>query len=125
MKGMNLLAVGVSLCLLGSSAAADEKQADNAKLAVGTWEVTKSHDGGPPKGGVVEFTKDGKIKVSGEQDGMKQTFEGTYKVDGNKMVLTFKIGDSEQAIDLTIDKLDEKTFATTSKNGKVELTRKK
>jgi uncharacterized protein (TIGR03066 family) len=125
MKSMKPLAVGVALCLLGSSAAADEKKPDNAKLAVGTWDVIKSHDGGPPKGGVVEFTKDGKIKVSGEQDGMKLNFDGTYKIDGNKLVLTFKIGDSEQAVDLTIDKLDEKTFATTSKNGKVELARKK
>ena len=125
MKAMKLLAVGVALGLLGLSAAADEKKADKAKLAVGTWDVTKSHDGGPPKGGVVEFTKDGKIKVSGEQDGMKMSFEGTYKIDGNKMVLTFKIGDTEQPVDLTIDKLDDKTFATTSKNGKVELTRKK
>ena len=119
-----LIAAVLGLGLVGLSTAQDKK-ADNAKLAVRTWEVTKTHDGGPPKGGVVEFTKDGKIKVSGEQDGMKQAFEGTYKVDGNKMVLTFKIGDSEQSVDLTIDKLDEKTFATTSKNGKVELTRKK
>jgi uncharacterized protein (TIGR03066 family) len=125
MKTMKLLAVGVAVYLLGSSAAADEKKTDSAKLAVGTWEVIKSHDGGPPKGGVVEFTNNGKIKVSGEQDGMKQTFEGTYKINGNKMVLTFKIGDNEQAVDLTIDKLDDKTFATTSTQGKVELKRKK
>lgn len=123
MKTMKLLAVGVALCLL-SSAAADDKKAD-AKLAVGTWEVTKTHEGGPPKGGVVEFTKDGKIKVTGEQNGMKQSFDGTYKIDGAKMVLTFKIGDTEQPVELTIDKLDDKTFATTSSNGKVELTRKK
>src|SRR5438067_2321677 len=115
MKAMKLLAVGLALGLLGSSAAADEKKADNAKLAVGTWEVTKSHEGGPPQGGVVEFTKDGKIKVSGEQNGMKQTVDGTYKIAGKKMVLTFKIGDIENSVDLTIDKLDEKTFATTSK----------
>jgi uncharacterized protein (TIGR03066 family) len=125
MKAMKLLTVGVVFCLLASSAVAEKKKADNAKLAVGTWEVTKSHAGGPPKGGVVEFTKDGKIKVTGEQNGMKETFEGTYKIDGTKMVLTFKIGDNETPVDLTIDKLDEKTFATTSSQGKVELTRKK
>src|SRR6516164_5566471 len=125
MSVMKLLAVGVVFCLLGSLAVAEKKKADNAKLAVGTWEVTKSHDGGPPKGGIVEFTKDGKIKVTGEQNGMKQSFEGTYKIDGAKMVLTFKIGDNETPVDLTIDKLDDKTFATTSKNGKVELTRNK
>ena len=125
MKAMKLLTVGVVFCLLGSLAVAEMKKADNAKLAVGTWDVTKTHDGGPPKGGIVEFTKDGKIKVTGEQNGMKQSFEGTYKIDGTKMVLTFKIGDNETPVDLTIDKLDDKTFATTSKNGKVELTRNK
>ncbi|HLW68335.1 MAG TPA: hypothetical protein VKS79_23665 [Gemmataceae bacterium] len=125
MKAMKLLAVGVVVCLLGFSAPADEKKADNAKLAVGSWDVIKTHEGGPPKGGVVELTKDGKIKVTGEQDGMKMAFDGTYKIDGNKMVLKFKFGDTETSVDLTIDKLDEKTFATTSKEGKVELTRKK
>jgi len=124
MNAKNLLVVGITLCLL-SWADAEEKKADNAKLAVGTWDVSKTHEGGPPKGGVVEFTKDGKIKVSGEQGGMKVNFDGTYKIDGKKLVLTFKIGDNEQAVELTIDKLDEKTFATTSKEGKVELTRKK
>jgi uncharacterized protein (TIGR03066 family) len=125
MNAMRLMAVGLVVCLIGVTARADEKKADNAKLAVGAWEVAKSHEGGPPRGAVVEFTKDGKIKVTGEEGGMKQSFEGTYKIDGNKMVLKFKIGDSEEAVELTIDKLDEKTFATTSKNGKVELTRKK
>jgi len=123
MKTMKLLAVVAGLCLLCSAAA--EEKTDNAKLAVGTWEVTKTHEGGPPQGGIVEFTKDGKIKVSGKQNGMDVTFDGTYKIDGKKMVLTFKIGDKEQDVELTIDKLDEKAFATTSKEGKVELTRKK
>ena len=98
---------------------------DNAKLIQGKWEVIAAHEGGPPKGGTVEFTKDGKIKVSGEQNGMKMEFDGTYKVDGKKMVLTFKIGDTEQAVNITIDKLDETTCVTTSDQGKVELKRKK
>jgi uncharacterized protein (TIGR03066 family) len=123
MKATNLLVVGVALGFLCFTAAADDK--DNAKLAVGKWEVTKTHEGGPPQGGTVEFTKDGKIKVSGEQNGQKMTFEGTYKIEGNKMVLKFKIGESETAVNLTIDKLDEKTFATSNEMGKVELTRKK
>jgi uncharacterized protein (TIGR03066 family) len=123
MKTVKLLAVALVLCLIGSAVA--DENTDNARLAVGTWEVTKSHEGGPPKDGVVEFTKDGKIKVSGEQNGMKVTFDGKYKIDGKKMTLTFKIGEKEQDVELTIDKLDEKTFASSSKEGKVELTRKK
>lgn len=123
-RGLRLMAVGAIVCLFGTAALADGKK-DNAKLIQGKWDVVAAHEGGPPKGGTVEFTKDGKIKVSGEQNGMKQEFEGTYKVNGNKMVLTFKIGDNERPVDLTIEKLDETTCVTTSSAGKVELKRKK
>lgn len=126
MNAMKMLAIGIALCLLGSSAAAeDKKTADLGQHAVGMWEVVKTHEGGPPKGGTVEFTKDGKIKVAGEQDGKRMEFDGTYKINGNKMILNFKIDGKEVPVELTIDKLDENTFATTSKEGKVELTRKK
>ena len=118
------MAVGAIVCLLGPAARADEKK-DNAKLIQGKWEVTAAHEGGPPKGGTVEFTKDGKMKVTGEHNGMKMEFGGTYKVDGNKLVLTFKMGDDEQSVTITIDKLDETTCVTTSEHGKVELKRKK
>ena len=123
-RGLRLLAVGAIACLFGAAALADEKK-DNAKLIQGKWEVVAAHEGGPPKGGTVEFTKDGKLKVAGEQNGMKMEFDGTYKVNGNKIVLTFKFGDNEQSVTITIDKLDEKTCITTSDQGKVELKRKK
>jgi uncharacterized protein (TIGR03066 family) len=122
--GLRLIAIGAIVCLLGTAARADEKK-DNAKLIQGKWEVVAAHEGGPPKGGTVEFTKDGKLKVAGEQGGMKQEFDGTYKVNGDKIVLTFKFGDNEQSVTIKIDKLDEKTCITTSEHGKVELKRKK
>ena len=56
---------------------------------------------------------------------MKMEFDGTYKVNGNKMVLTFKFGDNETPVNLTIDKLDETTCIATGEQGKVELKRKK
>jgi uncharacterized protein (TIGR03066 family) len=123
-RALPLVAVGAIVCLLGAAARADDKK-DNAKLIQGKWEVVAAHEGGPPKGGIVEFTKDGKIKVTGEQNGMKMEFDGTYKVNGNKMVLTFKFGDNETPVNLTIDKLDETTCITTGEQGKVELKRKK
>src|SRR5262245_6718579 len=123
-RGLQLMEIGAMMCFLGAAARADEKK-DNAKLIQGKWEIVATHEGGPPKGGIAEFTKDGKLKVSGEQNGMKMEFEGTYKVDGNKMVLTFKIGDNEQSVTIKIDKLDETTCVTTSDQGKVELKRKK
>src|SRR5262245_43582989 len=116
MNALRLMAVGAIVCLLGAAARADEKK-DNAKLIQGKWDVTAAHEGGRPKGGTGEYTKDGKLKVSGEQNGMKMEFDGTYKVDGNKMVLTFKIGDNEQSVTITIDKLDETTCVTTSEHG--------
>jgi uncharacterized protein (TIGR03066 family) len=126
MKNLYLPAAMAVVCLLAAVVAADEKKADNAKLIIGKWEVTASHEGGPPKGGTVEFTKDGKLKVSGEQNGMKMDFDGTYKFDGEKkLILTFKFGDNETPVNLTIDKLDETTFITSSEHGKVELKRKK
>jgi len=39
--------------------------------------------------------------------------------------LKVKVENDEHAIDLTIDKLDDKTFAMSNEAGKVELTRKK
>jgi uncharacterized protein (TIGR03066 family) len=125
MKTTRPLAIGLIVCFLAAFAGADEKKADNAKLIVGKWEVTAAHEGGPPKGGTVEFTKDGKMKVSGEQNGMKMDFDGTYKVDGNKLALTFKFGDNEMTVNITIDKLDDTTCVTSSEHGKVELKRKK
>src|SRR5262245_1572764 len=124
---VGFMAVGAIVCLLGTARAEDKKEEkkDNAKLIQGKWEVTASHEGGPPKGGIVEFTKDGKLKVGGEQNGMKMEFEGTYKVKGGEIVLTFKIGDNEQSITIKIDKLDETTCITSNENGKVELKRKK
>lgn len=125
MKKIGQLVLGVTLLFLGSSVTGDDKKADYAKLAVGNWEVTSTHPGGPPKGGTVEFTKDGKIKVAGEVEGMKMNFEGTYKIEEKKLILKFKIEGNEQPVELTIDKLDEKTFATSNEMGKVELRRKK
>jgi uncharacterized protein (TIGR03066 family) len=120
MKTLAQLALGITLILGACLAYADDKKDDFAKLAVGTWEVTITHPGGPPKGANVEFTKDGKLKVTGEHN-----IEGSYKIEGKKLNLKVKVENDEHAIDLTIDKLDDKTFAMSNEAGKVELTRKK
>ncbi|MFT3880620.1 MAG: TIGR03066 family protein [Gemmatales bacterium] len=120
MKTVVQMALGITFVLVASLALADDKKEDYAKLAVGSWEVTITHAGGPPKGGTVEFTKDGKLKVTGEHN-----IEGTYKIEGKRMKLKVKVENDEHNIDLTIDKLDDKTFAMNNEAGKVELTRKK
>ncbi|MFT3880769.1 MAG: hypothetical protein QM703_14030 [Gemmatales bacterium] len=120
MKKVMQMTLGMALFLISSVGIADDKKDEFAKLAVGTWEVTSTHAGGPPKGGTVEFSKDGKLKVTGDHN-----IEGTYKIEGKKLKLKVKVENDEHAIDLTIDKLDDKNFAMSNEAGKVELTRKK
>src|SRR5437660_624096 len=103
MNAMRLLAVGAIVCLVASFAGADEKKGDYAKLIVGKWEVTKADEGTVGVGAVVEFSKDGKMKVTGGD----MTIVGTHKVSGDKVHISFKKDDQEKSHDLTITKLDD------------------
>ena len=122
MTTFKMLAAGLTLCLVALGARAEEK-ADNAKLIVGKWEVAKAEEGTLPNGTIVEFSKDGKLKLSGSDE---FKIDGTYKVDGDKFTITMKIGDQEQSHTITIKKLTKTELHTTDKDGKVvELKRKK
>ena len=101
-----------------------EDKADNAKLIVGKWEIVKT-EGGLPKGTQIEFSKDGKIKISGKRDDQDFTLEGTYKVDGDKFTVTAKQGDQERTQMITIKKLTKTELITENQEGKSsELARK-
>lgn len=124
MKAMRWLALGLVVCVVSAGARADEK-ADNAKLIVGKWEATKVDEGTLPKGSIVEFTKDGKLKITVKMGDQDLTIDGTYKVDGNKFTITMKMGDDEQTQTITIKKLSKTELNTENKDGKVvDLTRK-
>jgi uncharacterized protein (TIGR03066 family) len=126
MKMLRLLVVGVAVCGLTFVAGADEKKADNAKLLVGSWEVTKSFDKGPAVGTTVEFTKESKMKVTHKQDGKEETMDGTYKLDGDKFTFELKMGDQVIKKTITIKKISETEMTTTDDDGKVvELKKKK
>ena len=104
----------------------DDKKIDAAKL-VGKWELTRSTDKDAPKGAVVEFTKDNKVVVSFSAGGKEEKFEGTYRVNGDK--LSVKLNDPEskdkEETD-TIQTLTDDKFVLVDKNGKEnEFTRKK
>ena len=115
-----LAAVGV-VCLLAPAARADEK--DYPKLIVGKWEVIKAEEGVPP-GAILEFTKDGKIMMTGKKDGEEVSREATYKLDGKKLTVTTG-GDGGKTTNLTITKLSDTEMAVESDEGKrVELKKK-
>ena len=120
-----LLAVGALVCLLGGAALGEDKT-DYAKLLVGKWEVTKADPGTVTRGDVVEFTKDGKMKVTAKKDDNEMLLEGTYKIEKNTFIMTMKIGDEEKTHTITITKISDKEMSTKNKEDKVvELKRKK
>jgi uncharacterized protein (TIGR03066 family) len=125
MNAPRLLAVGVLVVLLGTAARSQDKT-DYAKLIVGTWEVTKADENTVPVGSVVEFTKDGKMKVTAKEGGAEMKLEGTYKVEKDTFTFTLKAGDQDLSQTITISKISDKMLATKDKDGKVvELTKKK
>ena len=109
---MNLLRIAIvavmTACLCNGASAADNK-----KLIVGKWEVTKADDGTIPLKTIVEFKADGKMSVKGEMDGQKLEFEGTYTVDAESFTFKLNINGQEESKKIAIKKLDEKELETT------------
>src|SRR5262245_2688024 len=111
MYATRMLAVGMIVCVLGAVAHADEKKdtakKDYAKLLLGKWEATKAAEGTLPVGAVVEFTKDGKLKMTFKMGDQEVNFDATYKVEGNKFTMTMKMGDVEMSHTITINKITD------------------
>src|SRR5688572_7127758 len=124
MNAPKLLAALAVVCLVGTGARADEK--DYAKQIVGKWEVTKADAGSVPPGAVIEFTKDGKLKITAKKDDMEVSFDGTYKVDGSKVAMTMKLGEKERTNSITITMISDTQMSVEGDDGKkVEFTKKK
>jgi uncharacterized protein (TIGR03066 family) len=108
-----MLGCAVALVLCFGASAEDKKDAIDAKKLVGKWEPKEKG-----AAGVVEFTKDGKVTITANVDGKESKFEGTYKIDGNKLSATVKAGDKEQTQTRTITKLTDTELVTTDDKGK-------
>ena len=92
--------IGISL-LLGMACAvvaADEKI--DVKKLMGKWKHQEQKF-------VIEFLKDGKFSIAGEKNGSDFKADGTYKVDGNKLLLNIKFGDEEKKMTRTVSKLTD------------------
>jgi uncharacterized protein (TIGR03066 family) len=124
MNALRLLAAGVVVCVATAHVTAEEKK-DNAKALVGSWEATKADPMTLPVGAVVTFAKDGKMKVTHKVEDKDMTFEGTYKVDGDKFMIVLKIGDNEEKLTITIKKISDTELVTANAEGKVVEFKKK
>jgi uncharacterized protein (TIGR03066 family) len=116
-----------SLLVLGLTMAyGEDKKDDNKTKIVGVWEVVKSEaSNGPQKGATVECTKDGKFKLTFEENGSKTTIEGTYKVDGDSVKSESKAPDGKEHKEtLKIKELTDKKLVLEDEEGKqVEFKR--
>jgi uncharacterized protein (TIGR03066 family) len=123
MNALRVLLAGFAVVALTAGVRAEKK--DNAKLLVGTWEVTKSFEKGPPVGATVEFGKDGSVKGTHKADGKDVTHGGTYKLDGDKIDMVMKDGDKESKRSVTIKKISATELTLSHDDMVIELKRKK
>jgi uncharacterized protein (TIGR03066 family) len=123
MNAPRLWAPLVVICLVAAAARADET--DYPKLIVGKWEVTKADEGTVPKGALIEFTKDGKVKYTGKKGDMIEMREGTYTLAGTKLTVTVKEEEKDKSRTVTIIKLTDTSMAVDEGGKKAELTKKK
>ena len=76
----------------------------------------------------MEFTKDGKLTVMAEIEGMKLEFVGTYSVDGDKLKVTLMPKGSDKSntdTDTIKSVTDDKIVLVDKDKKETELTKKK
>ncbi len=111
----------VCLLLLSPNSAVDEKI--DGKLFIGKWEPEKKPDGVDKL--LIEYTKDNKMIVEVEVQGMKLKFEGTYKLEGDKLSYKIEINGQERDEKRKILKLSDTECVTKNEEKNEELVLKK
>ena len=115
-----LLTLVACVVLSGAAQAEAKKPATNAENIVGTWEFVKSKYNVPiPFGTTFQLTKDDKLTVvviTGLADGF--CIEGTYKVKGDKLIISRKGPDAKEKSEThTIKKLTNTELVIEDKYG--------
>jgi uncharacterized protein (TIGR03066 family) len=114
----------VFLALAGFATAEDKKAGNiDAKKLVGKWEPAKPDADHPPF--VLEFTDAGKFSLSYTgADGKPAKYEGTYKVNGNKVEVTMQRNGKEVTDTHVISKLTDDELVGTNPKGKEEVMKR-
>jgi uncharacterized protein (TIGR03066 family) len=124
---MNTLRLLAGWVLWATLVPAVEAKADISKdKLAGVWEVVKADQGALPVGSTVEFSKDGKAKVTHIRDGKETTVEGSYSLDGEKLTVKLKHDEKEVEHVITVKKLTDTEFVAVNEKSKTaEFKRKK
>jgi uncharacterized protein (TIGR03066 family) len=125
MNVLRLLVAGVLGCALAVGTRADDKT-DNATQVVGKWTVVKASPGTFPLGTVMELSKNGRVKVTAKRDGKEVIHEGTYQVEGARIIITVKVKGEEQTHVLTITRISDTDLVTDHLGGgTIEFSKEK
>lgn len=128
---MFALLVGMTLAIVGcsSSGTTGGAAATNAEKIIGKWTVSKMGGKETPKeiSLSVEFTKDGKTKMTSNFGGKEETDEGTYKIEGDKIITTEKdkATKKDKSETMTIKSLTADTLVVYDDEKKQEMELKK
>src|SRR5262249_20192350 len=87
MKHLSAAILGVCVVVFAGTAKAQD---DNEKKLLGTWIIDKSGSD-LPSGSTIEFAKDGKLNVVIKDAGGDMKFDGTYKVEKDKISVKLKV----------------------------------
>jgi uncharacterized protein (TIGR03066 family) len=107
----------VSLLLLIPVTSLPDDKIDG-KLLIGKWQAEKVPDGVDKV--VVEYMKEGKLAVNVEGQGGKQKFNGTYKLEGDKLDIKIDIEGNEQHQKRKITKLTETEYVSVNEDNNEE-----
>ncbi|HQR42021.1 MAG TPA: hypothetical protein PLX97_05040 [Gemmatales bacterium] len=99
----------VGLMMLSPTVMPVEDKIDGA-LLVGKWKPEKLPENLDKI--VIEYLKDGKLKVELTAQGMDLTGEGTYKIEGNKLSIDLEIAGNNQKQTRKIVKLTKDEMIT-------------
>jgi len=107
----------LAVLALSLSLSAEDKKDEkiDVKKLIGKWEPKDKKEGASI---VIEFAKDGKLTVAFSGDGKDIKFDGTYKVDGNKLTTAVKFGEKEQTRTRTVSKLTDTELVSSDEKGK-------
>jgi len=126
--GAVVLGLTFILAIAGKTEATggDKKGATNAAKLLGKWEATK---GEIPTGAVLEFTKDGNVKLTLDLKGAEvpiawSGLQGTYKVEGDQLNAVRKVGKMDVTDTFTIKTLNGSTLVLEDTKNKVEAFRR-
>jgi uncharacterized protein (TIGR03066 family) len=97
-----------------------KKDLTNKEKLVGVWVVTKAPS---PGEGTCEFTQDGKLIMIAKDKGKEMRMEGTYTVEGDKIMMTTEMFGEKSTDIMIIKKLTDTELVGENEKTKDELNR--